>query len=882
MFDRNQKLRHGFITGLMIVSLFATWIVLPWTPAKAQVQRRKADASTNSTTEKKPGLSREKRIREMWAWHEANRQRLAQTHPLGLQALTADIINQDTNDISVIQGDARLVTLPSAFNLNGQSVQFTPSGVGYTITTGAAAYDTNLGTKLNLRLTPAVNPKVGADAGDDAYLLQDLGFNFNFYGASYSSVAVTSNGNLTFRPAGVSQDDFDQGTVSSGETLAELQAGLPRIAPYWHDLDATASATAGTNGIYLRRDSDRVVISWNNIRDFPNDASVDTGIHRFQVTLFNTGRIAFTYASAQLTTKTLVGISGGLSSPTPTLVTFTNPPANSISTPIAQVFSTLTRVDEIGVVQAFYATHPGRDVYDFAYVMTDFDFDLGDAFAFYEPLRNSVQGIGDPSGIGSPVFDSDPGGTFLGSQKIQGLLDLSNINTLSGPYPESPTQRLTTASGANHALSVMGQEQGHRWMSYVTYPGNNTLLLGRDDAHWSYWLNMESTTSGPGARRASSMEGNVWRDNGNGSFTSVGLNDGYTRLDHYLMGLRPASDVADTFVITGPTGTGGRTRMDDTEPAVTVGGTKLAISASQVVQSNGARTPNSTTAQKNFRAAVILLVKQGTQPSTATLNKVNRYRLAWESYFAQSTDFLATINTGLADLTTPRLIAATSAASFDPTLSPGEIGAIFGQGLTNTTEVATTQPLPTTLAGVQVFIDGAPAPLFFAAPTQINFQVPRTTTSTTPLFGVQSATALIEIVSNGQVIRAGAFQIGPTVPAVFTTNSSGTGAAAAVDAFTGAAAPFNAKRSDGTQNIISVFGTGLGADATDVDGDVKASVQVTIDGAATTVNYAGRAPGFTGLNQLNITLPASITSGTHTLIVSRNNIPGRLVTIAVK
>ncbi|MDQ3013269.1 MAG: hypothetical protein M3X11_21510, partial [Acidobacteriota bacterium] len=348
MFDRNQKVRHSLITSLLIVSLFSTWSISlwsPWAPAQGQVQRRKTDAQAHSNTEKKPGLSREKRTREMWVYHEANLQRLAQTHPLGLQALTADIANQDISDISVIQGDARLVTLPAAFDLNGQSVQFTPSGSSYTINTGSATYDTNLGTKLNLRLTPAVNPKSVAEAGDDAYLIQDLGFNFSFYGASYSSVAISSNGNLTFRPLGVSQADFDDGTVSSGETLAEFQAGLPRIAPYWHDLDATASATTGTNGIYLRRDSDRVVISWNNIRDFPNDESVDTGIHRFQATLFNNGRIAFTYASAQLTTKALVGISGGLSSPTPTLVTFTNPPANSISTPIAQVFSTQTRVD---------------------------------------------------------------------------------------------------------------------------------------------------------------------------------------------------------------------------------------------------------------------------------------------------------------------------------------------------------------------------------------------------------------------------------------------------------------------------------------------------------------------------------------------------------
>jgi uncharacterized protein (TIGR03437 family) len=141
---------------------------------------------------------------------------------------------------------------------------------------------------------------------------------------------------------------------------------------------------------------------------------------------------------------------------------------------------------------------------------------------------------------------------------------------------------------------------------------------------------------------------------------------------------------------------------------------------------------------------------------------------------------------------------------------------------------------------------------------------------------------LIEVISNGQLIRAGAFQIAPVVPGIFTFNQSGTGPAAAVDAITGALPPFNATQSNGQPNIIAVFGAGLGADATDVDGNVNASVQATIDGNPATVNYAGRAPGFTGLNQFNIVFPANIASGTHNLVVSRNGIPSRQVTFAVR
>ncbi|MGH9940440.1 MAG: hypothetical protein ACREAM_29710, partial [Blastocatellia bacterium] len=101
-------------------------------------------------------------------------------------------------------------------------------------------------------------------------------------------------------------------------------------------------------------------------------------------------------------------------------------------------------------------------------------------------------------------------------------------------------------------------------------------------------------------------------------------------------------------------------------------------------------------------------------------------------------------------------------------------------------------------------------------------------------------------------------------------------------AFTGALEPFNAKQTNNQPNIISVFGTGLGADATDTGGDVQASVQAMIDGAPTTINYAGPVPGLTGLNQFNVVFPATITSGSHMLVISRNGIPSRQVTFAVK
>ncbi len=819
--------------------------------------------------------SSEERARELDIWHDLNRMRLAQTHRLGPAGIGVDAVVTDFDDISVIQDDGTLTISENFFDLNGRAVAALPSGSSYVITSSPAGFDASLGAKLDLTRPPAFNGTV-AEPGDDAYILQELGFSFSFYGVSYSMVAVTSNGNLTFRPSGVTDAFFNTNSIDSGESLSDLQMTLPRIAPYWNDLDARASATQGESGVYFRRDGDRAVITWNNVRDFPNDPNNDIGVHRFQVTLFNDGRIVFTYATAQLTQTALAGISPGNSTQTPTLVDLNNPPAGAIGGPIAEFFTRTLTVDLNAIVRAFYIAHPNQDNYDFVYFLTDFRFDLGGgAFAFYRGLSNNV------TGIGSTVFESTTK-QVIGSLRIQGIINLNSIDTA---YPQLPSERMVNIGGADDALSLFGQEQGHRWLARPRYTGADpNLLLGRSNSHWNFFLNIESTISGLASRRSSSMEGSVWRENSNGTFTTLNLVDGYSRLDHYLMGFRPPADVPDTFVITNPTNTN-RTRSSNPSPNVTVGGTNQTVTINEIIQANGARNPDATSSPKSFNAAFILFVRRGTQPSPEMLSKLKLFRLAWESYFAQATDYLARIRTGLAAQMVSRVVVAVSAGSYAQTLAPGGISALFGSEITDDTAIATSQPLPETLAGVQVLVNGTPAPLFFASPGQINFQVPHNVPATTnnAFTGfVPSGAVTIQVVRDGQLIRAGVFQIAPSVPAVFTLDQSGTGSATALDAFTFAGPPFDATRAGGQPNVIAVFGTGLGADATDVDGNVSSGVNATIDGNPAPVLYAGRAPGFTGLNQLNVMFPSGITSGTHTLVLARNGVPSNVVTVAIR
>ncbi|HQR32633.1 MAG TPA: hypothetical protein PLK30_07850 [Blastocatellia bacterium] len=219
-----------------------------------------------------------------------------------------------------------------------------------------------------------------------------------------------------------------------------------------------------------------------------------------------------------------------------------------------------------------------------------------------------------------------------------------------------------------------------------------------------------------------------------------------------------------------------------------------------------------------------------------------------------------------------------SAASYSFSAIAGKsIAAGFGVNLANATLGASTSLLPTSLGGSSIAVTDFKgverlSPLFFVSPNQMNFEIPA---------GTAPGPALLKF-SNGTQTITGSTIVFPSAISIFTTDASGTGAAAALDAFTFAGAPFNATRTNGQPNVIAVFCTGLGEDATDLDGDVAASVLATIDDQPVTVSYAGRAPGFTGLNQLNIVFPAGINSGTHKLSIARNGVVSNSVSIAIK
>lgn len=126
---------------------------------------------------------------------------------------------------------------------------------------------------------------------------------------------------------------------------------------------------------------------------------------------------------------------------------------------------------------------------------------------------------------------------------------------------------------------------------------------------------------------------------------------------------------------------------------------------------------------------------------------------------------------------TLKSVASVSAASFQgDVLTSDMIAAAFGQNLATSVQVGTTVPLPTTLDSTSVRVRDALgverlAPLFFVAPTQVNFLVPS---------GTSNGAATITIVSGDGTTSTGVAQIGSVAPGLFSANSDGQGIAAAV------------------------------------------------------------------------------------------------------
>src|SRR5262249_36150668 len=95
-------------------------------------------------------------------------------------------------------------------------------------------------------------------------------------------------------------------------------------------------------------------------------------------------------------------------------------------------------------------------------------------------------------------------------------------------------------------------------------------------------------------------------------------------------------------------------------------------------------------------------------------------------------------------------VATVSAASYQDDNAPGAIVSGFGVKMSLMTAVAGQLPLPISMAGASVFVDGKQARLFAVSQTQINYVVP---------LGTPTGTASVVVTNNRQVVSQGTVHI---------------------------------------------------------------------------------------------------------------------------
>lgn len=199
---------------------------------------------------------------------------------------------------------------------------------------------------------------------------------------------------------------------------------------------------------------------------------------------------------------------------------------------------------------------------------------------------------------------------------------------------------------------------------------------------------------------------------------------------------------------------------------------------------------------------------------------------------------------------------AVNAATQKAGLVPGSLGTLYGSSMARTGEVAAVWPLPQSLAGVEVDIDGVAAPLLFVSPQQVNFQVP---------WNLAEGPASVQLSVEGMTAPGVTAELVHAAPGVFTV-------AHGVDF-----APVDAANRATAGEVVSVFGTGFGAITPEArDGEAapagtlfltREAVTATLNGASATVLFSGLAPGYAGLYQINLRLPASVTAGDGSLVL---------------
>jgi uncharacterized protein (TIGR03437 family) len=228
----------------------------------------------------------------------------------------------------------------------------------------------------------------------------------------------------------------------------------------------------------------------------------------------------------------------------------------------------------------------------------------------------------------------------------------------------------------------------------------------------------------------------------------------------------------------------------------------------------------------------------------------------------------------------------------------GGIAAIFGSQLApaGTFATLTAVPLPTTLGGTQVLVNGVPAPLFFVSPGQINFQIPYSLNTG----GVNT----VQVVAGSSAGNLRSVTVDAAAPRLLTRNGAYGAIVNAADnsltlPSTVTDAVFQTHPAKAGDTIV-IYGVGFGQTTPPATAGQASSsggpgnplqtlpnVAVSFGGSfgfggvAVTSSFVGLTPTTAGLYQINVVVPANVTGPSVPLSIVSGGVQSNVVNLAI-
>jgi uncharacterized protein (TIGR03437 family) len=221
----------------------------------------------------------------------------------------------------------------------------------------------------------------------------------------------------------------------------------------------------------------------------------------------------------------------------------------------------------------------------------------------------------------------------------------------------------------------------------------------------------------------------------------------------------------------------------------------------------------------------------------------------------------------------PSIDRVVNAASYQEGLAPGAIGTIFGERLAPRARTADTAPLPRTLEGTTVLMNGSAVPLFYISPNQINFLVPDRSLTGFPV-GPFREFVTVRNEFGGSTIE---FSVDRQAPGIFTQAGTGCGPGLIQNIAPDGTPSLNTRQNSAEPGaFITLWGTGFGsAGQLPDDQPAPSSPLVRLLGPEARLAVPGhqqvgpysllsltaRAPGLIGVDQHNTRLPPDAPEG---------------------